>query len=326
MARGAFYYSVFRSNLRGDMDKLKAMRTFAAIADAGSLTGAARALDTSLPSVVRVLAALESELGVRLFQRTTRRVAITEAGRRYLERCREALALVDEAEAELRAEQSEPRGRLSITAPVLFGERHVVSGVAAFLGRHPQVTAEVHLFDRVVNLVEEGIDLGVRIGALDDSSLIAQQVGSMPRVTVASPRYLKAHGTPTQPKDLLSHNCLRFSRAGASHWNFVAGGKPLALSVRGNLSINHSAAAARACVAGLGVGTFFAYQVMPQVKSGELRVVLAEFAVPPVPIHVVYPEAKLLPARTRVFIDFIKRHLAAEEPAWQPRRTAKRRS
>lgn len=306
------------------VDKLKAMRTFAAIADAGSLTRAAQTLDTSLPSVVRVLAGLESELGVRLFQRTTRRVAITAAGRRYLERCREALSLVDEAEAELRAEQTEPQGRLSITAPVLFGERHVVSGVAKFLERYPKVTADVHLFDRVVNLVEEGIDLGVRIGALDDSSLIAQQVGSMPRMTVASPRYLKTHGTPAEPKDLSSHNCLRFSRSGASHWSFVVGGRPLALPVRGNLSINQSAAAARACVAGLGVGTFFAYQVMPHVKSGELRVVLAEFEVPPVPIHVVYPEAKLVPARTRVFIDFIKRHLADEAPAWQHRRPAKR--
>jgi DNA-binding transcriptional LysR family regulator len=308
------------------VDKLKAMRTFVAIAEAGSLTGAAHVLDTSLPSVVRVLAALESEVGVRLFQRTTRRVAITEAGRRYLERCREALSLVDEAEAELRAERSEPEGRLSITAPVLFGERHVVSGVAKFLERYPKVTAEVQLFDRVVNLIEEGIDLGVRIGALDDSSLIAQHVGDMPRVTVAAPRYLKAHGTPSQPKDLASHNCLRFSRAGSSNWIFVVGGKRLALPVRGNLSINQSSAAARACLAGLGVGTFFAYQVMPHVKSGELRVVLAEFEVPPVPIHVVYPEAKLVPARTRVFIDFIKRHLAAEQPAWQQRRAAKRRS
>ncbi len=306
------------------MDKLKAMRTFTAIADAGSLTRAAHALDTSLPSVVRVLAGLESELGVRLFQRTTRRVTITEAGRRYLERCREALTLVDEAEAELRAEQTEPSGRLSITAPVLFGDRHVVGGITAFLERYPKVTAEVHLFDRIVNLVEEGIDVGVRIGELDDSTLIARQVGSMPRVTVAAPRYLKARGTPAQPRDLLSHNCLRFSRAGASHWNFVVGGKPLTLPVRGNLSINHSAAAARACVAGLGVGTFFAYQVMPHVKSGALRVVLSEFEVPPVPIHVVYPEAKLVPARTRVFIDFIKRHLAGEQAAWRTRRPSQR--
>ena len=301
------------------------MRTFTAIADAGSLTRAADALGTSLPSVVRVLAALESELGVRLFQRTTRRVTITEAGRRYLERCREVESLVEEAEAELRAEQSEPRGRLTITAPVLFGERHVVSGVTSFLERYPQVSAEVHLYDRIVNLVEEGIDLGVRIGSLDDSTLIAREIGSMPRVTVAAPRYLKARGRPSTPKDLIEHNCLRFSRAGSSQWHFVVAGKPVALPVRGNLSINHSAAAARACVAGLGIGTFFAYQVMPHVRSGELEVVLSDFEVPPVPIHVVYPEAKLVPARTRVFIDFIKRHLAAEAPAWERRRPARRR-
>jgi DNA-binding transcriptional LysR family regulator len=299
------------------MDKLKAMRTFTAIADANSLTGAARALDTSLPSVVRVLAGLEAELGVRLFQRTTRRIAITEAGRRYLARCREVQAVVDEAEAELRAEQSEPSGRLSITAPVLFGQRHVVGGVAAYLKLYPKVVAELHLLDRVVNLVEEGHDIGIRIGALEDSSLIAQQVGSMPRFTVAAPRYLRAHGTPAHPKDLRAHNCVRFWRAGSSNWTFSVDGKSLTIPVDGNLSVNQSAAAAEACALGLGIGTFFAYQVMPYVASGALRILLPDFEPPPQPINVVYPEAKLVPARTRVFIDFIKRHLAAEQAAWQ---------
>ncbi|HEY3498613.1 MAG TPA: LysR family transcriptional regulator [Polyangiaceae bacterium] len=299
------------------MDKLKAMRTFVAIADENSLTGAARALDTSLPSVVRVLAGLEAELGVRLFQRTTRRIAITDAGRRYLLRCREALSVVDEAEAELRAEQSEPRGRLSITAPVLFGQRHVVGAVVTYLELYPKVVAELHLLDRVVNLVDEGHDIGIRIGALEDSSLIAQQVGSMPRLTVAAPSYLRAHGTPAHPRDLHAHNCVRFWRAGSSNWTFSVDGKALSIPVRGNLSVNQSAAAAEACARGLGIGTFFGYQVMPYVASGALRVVLSAFEPPPQPIHVVYPEAKLVPARTRVFIDFIKRHLAREQAAWQ---------
>src|SRR5689334_22180973 len=156
------------------MDKLRAMRTFVAIADGGSLTAAARELESSLPAVVRLLAALEAELGARLLQRTTRRIALTEAGRRYLERCRAVDTLIGEAEAELRAEQTQPRGLLTLTAPVLFGTRHITSAVSAFVQRYPEVRVEFLLLDRVVNLVEEGIDVGVRIGELEDSSLIAR--------------------------------------------------------------------------------------------------------------------------------------------------------
>jgi DNA-binding transcriptional LysR family regulator len=300
------------------VDKLKAMRTFVAIADAGSLTAAARVLDGSLPAVVRTLAALEADLGVRLFHRTTRRIAITEAGRRYLERCREAQAVIDEAEAELRAEQSEPQGRLSVTAPVLFGQRHVAAGITAYAKRYPRVRVDVQLLDRVVNLVEEGIDVGIRIGHLEDSSLIAQQVGSMRRLIVAAPTYLTERGCPAHPKELLLHNCLRFWRAGAATWSFEVQGKRLEIPVRGSFSVNQAAAAADACVAGLGIGAFFAYQVASQLASGALRIVLAEFETPPYPIHIVYPEARLIPARTRVFIEFIRRHIAAEQAAWQP--------
>jgi len=303
--------------------KLEAMRTFVSIADAGSLTAAARIQGRSLPAVVRTLAALEAELGVRLLQRTTRRISLTEAGRHYLERCRQAQALVEEAEAELHAEQTEPQGKLTVTAPVLFGERHVAGAITAFVQRHPRVSVEFRLLDRVVNLVEEGIDVGIRIGPLEDSSLIAQQVGSMRRVTVAAPSYLAQHGTPAQPKDLVAHNCVCFWLPGAPLWTFRVNGKPLAVPVRGNLSVNQSTVASQACVAGLGIGSFFAYQVAPYVTSKALRIILADFESPPRPIHVVYPEARLVPARTRVFIDAVKRHIAAEQSVWQPQ---KRRS
>ena len=302
------------------MDKLKAMRTFVAIADAGSLTAAARALDGSLPAVVRTLAALEADLGVRLFHRTTRRIAITDAGRRYLERCREAQAVIADAEAELRAEQSEPQGDLTVTAPVLFGQRHVAGGIVAYVKRHPRVCVQLLLLDRMVNLVEEGIDVGIRIGQLEDSSLIAQQIGSMRRLTVAAPTYLAERGRPAHPKDLLKHDCVRFWRGGAVTWSFLVQGKRLTIPVRGTFSTNQAAAAADACVAGLGIGTFFAYQVAAELASGSLRVVLADFETPPRPIHVVYPEARLLPTRTRTFVDFIKRHIADEQPAWQPKK------
>jgi DNA-binding transcriptional LysR family regulator len=295
------------------------MRTFAAIADAGSLTAAARALDGSLPAVVRGLAALEAELGVRLFQRTTRRISLTDTGRRYLERCRHVLSLVDEAEAELRAEQTEPQGKLTVTAPVQFGQLHVAAGLTSYLQRYPKVSAELLLLDRVVNLVEEGIDVAVRIGALEDSSLIAKDAGNMRRLTVASPAYLRRRGTPKHPNELAGHDCVRQLREGSSVWTFQAGGKPFSVHVRGKFGVNHVGAATDACEAGLGIGSFFAYQIAGRLTSGALRVVLAEFELPPRPIHIVYPEARLVPARTRLFIDWIKRHVAGQRLLWEPR-------
>jgi DNA-binding transcriptional LysR family regulator len=299
------------------MDKLRAIETFVAIADAGSLTAAARARGSSLPAVVRLLAALEAELGTRLFERTTRRLALTDAGRRYLERCRELLAALADAEAELHADATELRGKLSITAPVWFGQRHVATGVAAFVQRHSNVSADLLLFDRVVNLVEEGIDVAVRIGTLDDSTLIAQGVGSMRRVTVAAPSYIARHGLPEHPKQLSDHNCVRVWRPGDFAWEFREGGKPFSVSVQGNLSVNQISAAVDACAAGLGVGTFFAYQVAPLVMSGALSIILLSFESVAQPIHIVYPQARLLPARTRVFIEFMKQHILAERVAWQ---------
>jgi DNA-binding transcriptional LysR family regulator len=300
------------------MDKLRAMRTFVAIADGGSLTAAARALDSSLPAVVRLLAALEAELGARLFQRTTRRLALTEAGRRYLERCRQLQTLLDEAEAEVRAEQTEPRGTLSVTAPVLFGTRHVASGVTAFVRRHRQLRVDLQLLDRVVNLVEEGIEVGVRIGTLEDSSLIARPVSTLRRLTVAAPAYLERSGTPLHPRELRSHNCITRSDGNGSSWSYVQDGKLGSVPVQGNLRVNQTAVAAEACVAGLGVGNFLAYQVAREVAKGSLRILLAEFEPAPRPIHIVYPQARLLPARTRMFVDFLLAHLQAQQAAWQP--------
>ena len=298
------------------MDKLRAMRLAVAIADAGSLTAAARLDGGSLPAAVRLLAALEAELGIRLFQRTTRRVALTEAGRAYVERCRAVLGLVQEAEAELHAKQTEPRGKLTVTAPVLFGQRHVTRGVVAYLQRYPEVEVELLLLDRIVNLVEEGIDVGIRIGPLEDSSLIARHAADMPRATVAAPSYLARRGVPVHPRDLAEHDCVRYFRGSAAAWVYHDAGEPLHVSVMGPLTVNQVSAAADACVAGLGVGNFFAYQVAPLVASGALRVLLARFEAPARPVHVVYP-ARLLPARTRLFVELIQRHILAEQSAWQ---------
>jgi DNA-binding transcriptional LysR family regulator len=296
------------------MDKFRAMGTFVQIADAGSLTAAAWASGTSLPAVVRSLAAYEAELGVRLFNRTTRRISLTEEGRRHLESCRALLAAVDDAEAALRDDAAEPTGHLSITAPVLFGQMHVAPIVTRFVQQHRQMRCRVMLMDRVVNLLEEGIDVGIRIAHLEDSSLVALPLGEIRRVVVASPAFLREHGVPAHPNELLKANCVRLVDHSPTWGSFRDGGKMLKLSVSGNLEFNHIAPAVQACAAGAGFGQFLSYQVAPLLASGALQAVLEDFEDAPRPIHVVYPHARLLPARTRAFIDFIRQELKGFEP------------
>jgi DNA-binding transcriptional LysR family regulator len=293
------------------MDKFKAMQTFVRIADEGSLTAAARALGSSLPAVVRSLAAYETALGVRLFNRTTRRISLTEEGRQHLENCRQVLAVLEESEAALSAGASEPAGHLTITAPVLFGQMHVSPAVTRFLKQHPKMSCSVVLLDRVVNLLEEGMDLGIRIGALEDSSLIAQPLGHIRRVVVANPAYLRKHGVPQHPRELLKANCIRMMAGRPSWGDFQENGRAFRLAVSGNLEFNHVLPAVQACADGAGFGMFFSYQVAPFIEEKRLRIVLDRFERPPRPISVVYPHARLLPARSRVFIDWIRNDISA---------------
>jgi DNA-binding transcriptional LysR family regulator len=291
------------------MDKLKAMQTFASIADAGSLTAAARSLSSSLPAVVRALAALETQLGVRLFNRTTRSIALTEEGRRYLSSCRQVLAAVEDADNALRSEAAEPSGQLTLTAPVLFGQMYVVPAVVRFLQRYERVRVSVLLLDRVVNLLEDRIDVGVRVESLRDSTLIARSVGRVRRVVVASPDYLRRNGTPRHPKDLLKANCIKFSGGAGPWWTFQDRTKQFTVPVSGNLELNHVPPVIEACAAGLGFGMFVSYQLTPYIARKELVVVLQKFELPPRPINLVYPNARPLPARTKMLIDWLKREL-----------------
>lgn len=288
------------------MDKLRAMQTFVRIADEGSLTAAARALGGSLPAVVRSLAAYEASLGVRLFHRTTRRISLTEDGRQHLERCRQVLAAVDDAESTLRDGATAPAGHLSITAPVLFGQMHVAPAVARFVRKHPQMRCTVMLLDRMVNLLEEGLDLGIRIGRLDDSSLVAQPLGETRRVVVATPALLRRHGTPRHPRDLQHLNCVRVLSGRTGWGDFQEDGRVFQVPVTGDLEFNHVLPAVQACATGAGFGMFFSYQVAPYLAQKKLRVVLERFELPARPISIVYPHARLVPARTRAFIDFIR--------------------
>jgi DNA-binding transcriptional LysR family regulator len=293
------------------MDKFKAMQTFVRIADEGSLTAAARATGSSLPAVVRSLAAYEAGLGVRLFNRTTRRISLTEEGRQHLGNCRQVLAALEESEAALSVGAGEPAGHLTITAPVLFGQMWVAPAVTRFVQQYEKMRCSVVLLDRVVNLLEEGIDVGVRIGALKDSSLVALPLGRIRRVVVANPACLRRHGTPRHPRDLQQANCIRMM-AGPSTWgDFQENGRAFRLKVSGNLEFNHVLPAVQACADGAGFGMFFSYQVAPFIADKRLKVVLESFERPPRPISVVYPHARLLPARTRLFIDWIRNEITA---------------
>lgn len=293
------------------MDKLTAMQTFVTIVDAGSLTQAAGRLGKALPTVVRSLASLERALGVPLLRRTTRRMSLTEEGRLYVERCRRILADVAETEQALTHQQSEPRGELRVTAPVLYGQRKVMPAVIGFLREHERVTVDLVLLDRVVNLVEEGIDVGIRIASLADSSVIATRVGEVRSVVVASRSLLRRVGVPKHPRDLERGPHVGFHREGGSPsaWSFEADGGTVSVPIRGRLSCNQGAAALEACAAGLGFGRFLSYQVEPFVADGRLRIVLSRFEPPPIPIHVVFAHARLMSPRVRAFVDWMKERL-----------------
>ena len=291
------------------MDKLRALRTFIAIVDHGSLTAASGALGSSLPATVRTLAALEAELGVRLLNRTTRSLSLTDEGRRYLQRARGIIGELDEADRAVGAGVADPAGSLSVTAPVLYGQYHVTPAVTRFLRRHPRMQVRLLLLDRVVNLVEEGLDVGVRIGPLQDSSLVAHRVGSIRRVVVASPQLLRRVGTPRHPQELSRLPCLRFDDAESASWRFVDQGREIRVPVQGALQCNLAAPLLQACSEGLGFARVLSYQAAALLAAGSLRVVLQDFEVPQWPVHLSYPSARLLPSRVRVFVDAMKREL-----------------
>lgn len=294
--------------MRG-MDKLRAMQTFVAIVDQGSLSAAARALDSSLPAVVRTLAALETSLDVRLLNRTTRRIALTEEGRTYLDTCRQILSALQEAEARLAARHEAPTGTLVVTAPVLFGQLHVAPALYRFLRAYPAVKCRLLLNDRVVNLWEEGIDVGIRISPLEDSSLVAQSLGAIRRVVVASPECLAEQGEVAHPRELAGKNCIRSHGGGYGQWRFWEGGREFVVPVDGNLEISHGFTAVQACIGGMGYGCFLSYQVAAPMADGRLVRVLKDYEGPARPVNIVYPHARLLPSRTRAFVEWMKREL-----------------
>jgi DNA-binding transcriptional LysR family regulator len=288
------------------MDRIDAMHAFVAVADLQGFAPAARKLKLSPSAVTRLIAALEERLGARLLQRTTRQVALTDAGTRYLERARRILADVEEAERAAEGERTKPSGRLVVSAPLGFGRLHVSPVMSAFLKQYPEVSSELRLEDRMVSLVEDGIDLAVRIGELADSSLVARHVGEMRRIVVASPAYLEARGEPRTLAEITSHDTIQFgATAGVADWRFAEDGHEVRIDNTPRLSTNSSDAAIQYAESGGGLTRVMAYQAAASLKAGRLKIVLEKFELPALPIHIVYPTSRLLSAKVRTFIDLV---------------------
>lgn len=287
------------------MDRFQQMEVFVAVADTGSFAKASARLNMSPPAVTRAIGALEERIGVRLLYRTTRSLSITEDGLRFLERARRLLDELEIAEGEAGGRLSELNGHLSVTTSVTLGRSIFAAIVRDYLRVHNRMHVSVLLLDRVVNLVEEGIDLAVRVGDLPDSSHMARRVGQVRRVLVASPKYLEARGTPQVPADLASHSFIAFTALMSSReWQYSDAGRVGRIELRPQFEINDAVTAIRAAEDGEGITIALSYMVHKQIAEGELQMVLESFCPPPVPVHIVYPHSRLLAPKIRHFIEF----------------------
>ena len=283
------------------MDRLLTLEMFVAVANEGGFAAAARKLGSSPPAVTRGIAALEARLGTVLFHRSTRAVALTDAGAAFLEQARRILADLVGAEREIRGAEAEPRGQLHLTAPVMFGRLHVLPVVGALMAQHRELAVRMMLIDRNVRIVEEGIDVAVRIGELPESSLIARRVGETRRVICASPAYLKRAGVPKTPSDLTQHRCIGFTGlAPTSEWSFASE----RVALRPALTTNQVDVAIDACLRGTGCSQFLCYQVKALLDARKLVRLLPDLEPPALPIQLAYPHARLLSSNVRAFVDF----------------------
>ena len=288
------------------MDKLNLMTVFVAVAEEESFAGGARRLGMSPPAVTRAIAALEEGLGVKLLNRTTRYVRATDAGQRYLEDARRIIGEVEEANEAAAGVNAEPRGHLAVTAPVLFGKMFVLSGIVDYLQRYPQMEVSAVFLDRVVNLMEEGLDVGIRIGDLPDSSMKAIRVGAVRRVLCASPEYLKKRGIPKSPAELAQHDIVAASAVSPSiEWKFGQGAAASSARIKPRLVVTTNDAAIDAVSQGFGISRLLSYQVAGQVDSGKLKIILSESEPAAMPIHVIHREGRYASAKIRTFVDFI---------------------
>jgi DNA-binding transcriptional LysR family regulator len=288
------------------MDRLDAMSILVASVGEGSFSAASRKLGVPLATISRKVGDLEAHLKTRLLVRSTRKLALTEAGAAYVAACKRILEDIDQAEAQASGEYTAPRGELTITAPIVFGRMHVLPVVSEFLANFADINVRMTLSDRNINLVDDHIDMAVRIGELPDSSMVATRVGSIRRIVCASPEYLAAHGTPKAPEDLANHRCVTFSSlvAGTS-WTFNPRGKQArTVEPLCRLHINTAESAIDAAIAGVGLTSVLSYQAERAVDEKKLRIVLKDFEPPPIPVHLVHAHRGLLPLKMRRFLEF----------------------
>ncbi len=288
------------------MDRLDGMAAFAAVAEAGSFTAAATRLGVSRALVGKRVAALEATLGVRLFDRTTRRVGLTAAGLAFIGRCKDILAAFEDASRLVQQDRLEPAGVLRVNAPMSFGILHLAPLVVAFMKRHPNLQVQMTLTDRFVDLVEEGFDVGVRIGALADSSLVARRLAPARRVVCAAPAYLGRHGAIEAPEDLLRHRCLHYGHlATGTSWPFVGPGGMRTVRILPTFSANNGEVLLQAAEAGLGVALLPTFICGAALAAGRLVQVLEGFAVPEIAVNAIWPSNRLMPAKVRLFVDLL---------------------
>ena len=294
------------------MDKFHAIQVFTRVADCGGFAAAARKLNMSPPAVTRAVSMLEDQLGTRLFVRTTRSVGLTESGQRFLADAKRILLDLEEAENAAVGSHTAPRGELHVTAPVLFGRMFVTPILGEFLDLHPQLSARTLYVDRFVNLIDEGLDVAIRIGELADSSLIAIRCGSVRRVVFASPTYIEKHGKPQRPEDLGDHELVHSLAGGALHdWTFQQNGQPYQVRTEARVRMNTNDAVIEMCLRGRGISQLLSYQVAPYLADGRLQTILDDYELPAVPIHVVHQEGRLVSAKVRAFVDYMAERLRA---------------
>ncbi len=294
------------------MDRLHLMSVFVAVAEEEGFSGGARRLGISPPAVTRAIAMLEAHLGVKLLNRTTRFVKMTEAGQRYLEDARRIIASINDADEAAAGINAVPRGHIVVTAPVLFGRMYVIPGIVDYLHRYPETEVSALFLDRIINLLEEGVDVGVRIGELPDSSFKAASVGCVRRVICATPAYLEEHGIPQSPSDLLQHQIIAGNSMNQTEeWKFVQNGAMKTVRLRPRLTVTSNDAAIEGAIRGAGITRLLSYQIAPLVNSGQLKIILSEFERTPLPIHVIHREGRYASAKIRAFVDMMIVHLRA---------------
>ncbi len=300
------------------MDNLTDVAVFVRVVERGSFTLAADDLALSRAVVSKYLSRLEERLGARLLHRTTRRLSLTEAGAALFEASRGALERIEEAEAAVAQFQAEPRGRLRVSAPMSFGILHLGPAIADFARANPKVTLDMRLDDRFVNLVEEGIDVAVRIGVLTDSSLVARKLASTRAIACAAPSYLAEFGEPETPEDLAGHNCLVYSYLSTANvWRFTApDGRELPVAINGSFRVNNGIVLAEAAVAGHGILMTPSFYVAPLVRDGRLKQILAPYKLKELGIYAVYPQSGHVPPKVRAFVDFLVQRFG-RKPDWE---------